>query len=166
MPQVVFDAFQPAFQRPLVGGIADRRLDQATRALLQHRDFHRDMEPVQDVLRLGIEVLRERAHRLASIGEEGNLLVGLHALGLQQIKEPALGLGVNTLHQSETLARRRHIVGIVAAEGQDALASNHLKQSRHLLSPGPSPRAHNATIGPGVTEATTGRNLAALLRNR
>jgi len=46
MPEIVFDTLQPAFQRSLVNGLAGRRLGEPPRTLLQHRDLHRDMEPI------------------------------------------------------------------------------------------------------------------------
>ncbi len=72
---------------------------QSPRTLLQDRDPHRAVEPVQNVLSLRLEILRQRSYILAAIGEEGDLLIGLHALQTQQLEEPALGLLVDTSHQ-------------------------------------------------------------------
>jgi hypothetical protein len=41
------------------------------------------MKPVQQVLSLGIQIQLHVANVLAAIGEEIDLLVGLHALGLK-----------------------------------------------------------------------------------
>lgn len=38
------------------------------------------MEPIQHMFRVGVEVLRESAHGIAAVREEGNLLIGLQAL--------------------------------------------------------------------------------------
>jgi len=71
--------------------------------LLQNRDPHGDVEPIQNVLRIRVEIFLELANRITAIREESHLLVGLHSLGLEQIKQTALGLLVETLHQGETL---------------------------------------------------------------
>ena len=39
------------------------------------------------MLGVGVELLRQLSDRLSAIGQEGHLLVGLHALGLQQAAE-------------------------------------------------------------------------------
>ena len=58
-------------------GLAAQTLGQ----LGQHGDPHREVEPVQQVLGLRIEVTGQVADVLAAVGEEGDLLVGLHPLG-------------------------------------------------------------------------------------
>ncbi len=48
-----------------------------------------DMKPVEDVLSLRVEVRRDLTDGVSAIGEERDLLVGLHALGGQQLDEAA-----------------------------------------------------------------------------
>ena len=63
-----------------------RRLRQAFRGLLQHGQAHRDMKPVQEMLSLGVEIQLELAHRIAAIGEEGDLLIELVTLRLEHFE--------------------------------------------------------------------------------
>ena len=67
---------------------------------------------------VGMEILPQLSDRLTAIGHEGHLLVGLHALGLQQLEEPALRFLVDTAHKREAIARRRHVFGVIAAEDE------------------------------------------------
>ena len=59
---------------------------QALGQLGQHGDPHRDVEPVQQVLGLRIEVAGQVADVFAAVGEEGDLLVGLHPLGGEHLE--------------------------------------------------------------------------------
>ena len=52
--------------------------------LLQHRQAHGDVEPVQDVLGLRSNPLGQQAHFLPAIGQKRDILVGLQSLLLQQ----------------------------------------------------------------------------------
>jgi len=106
------------------------------------------VEPVENVLRIRVEILRKCAHRITPIREEGHLLVRLHTLGLQQIEEPALGLLVETSHQRKAFARSGHIFTVVTAEGENTFAGDHLKHVYHLRSGRASPRAHNPAVQP------------------
>ena len=76
------------------------------------------MEPVEQVLGLRVEIARQVTNIFTAVGEKGDLLVGLHALGLEHLKQPAFRLGVVGLHVAET-AR--------PALGGNGLASNHLE---------------------------------------
>jgi hypothetical protein len=55
---------------------------------------HGDVEPVDEMLGLGIEVQGQVAHILSAVGQEGDLLIGLHPLRLQHLEEPSLRVGV------------------------------------------------------------------------
>ncbi len=80
------------------------------------------MEPVQPVLRFRAEVQRQLAHGVAPVGQELHSLVHLQALGLQDLDEPSLGLGVEARHEREA----RWIPPLA----QD-LAGDHLETSLH-----------------------------------
>ncbi len=60
------------------------------------------MEPVQQVLSLGVEIERQVADVFAAVGEEGDLLVGLHPLGFEHFEQAPFGFGVVGLHVPET----------------------------------------------------------------
>ena len=64
-------------------------------------DPHGQVEPVQQVLGLGVEVAGNVADVLAAVGEEGDLLVGLHALGSKHLEQAPFGFGVVGLHIPE-----------------------------------------------------------------
>jgi hypothetical protein len=81
------------------------------------------VEPVEHVLGLGVQVERHLAHVLSSVGQEGDLLVGLHPLRLEELEKAALGPGVVCLDEAEAPGRalRRH-----------ALARDHLEPALPL----------------------------------
>jgi hypothetical protein len=60
------------------------------------------VEPVQQVLSLGVEIERLVADVFAAVGEEGDLLVGLHPLGFEHFEQAPFGFGVVGLHVPET----------------------------------------------------------------
>ena len=99
-----------------VGGRRRWGCAQALGELGQHGEAHRDVEPVQQVFGLWVEVEREVAHVVGAVGAEGDLLVGLHALGGEQLEEAPLGLGVVGLDEPETFGRA---VGGHALAGDD-----------------------------------------------
>jgi hypothetical protein len=72
-----------------------------TRVLFKHRHTHGDMEPVEDVLGLRGEQLRQCSDFLATIGQEGDILIGLQALTLEHIKQSALRLAIVAMHQTD-----------------------------------------------------------------
>jgi len=53
----------------MVGGTAG--------VLLQHRQSHGDVEPVQDMLGFRSDQLGQRAHLFAAVGQECHILIGL-----------------------------------------------------------------------------------------
>src|SRR5664280_3074415 len=57
-------------------------------------EAHGDVEPVEQVLGVGVEVQRQVAYVVAAVGEEGDGLVGLHALGDEQVEQAPFGFGV------------------------------------------------------------------------
>ena len=54
------------------------------------------------------------AHVLPAVGEKLHLLVGLHALGLEQLKEAALGLFIVGLHPGKAPGRQLWFYLLVA----------------------------------------------------
>src|SRR5664280_289445 len=68
-------------------------------------EAHGDVEPVEQVLGVGVEVQRQVADVVAAVGEEGDGLVGLHALGDEQVEQAPFGFGVVGLDEREALGR-------------------------------------------------------------
>jgi len=90
VPQEPFDPLQifehTRAQLILICAFADR-LRQSLGSLIQYRQSHRQMKPVQQVFSLGIQIQLHVAYVLAAVGEEIDLLVRLHALGLKQLEQ-------------------------------------------------------------------------------
>jgi hypothetical protein len=63
------------------------------------------MKPVQQVLSLGIQIQLHVAYVLAAVGEEIDLLVGLHALGLKQLEQATFGLFIVGLNPGKARSR-------------------------------------------------------------
>jgi hypothetical protein len=67
---------------------------------------------------MGIQIEREVADVLAAVGDEGELLVVLYALGFEDLEQAPFGLGVMGLDEGE--ARGRSLVG-------DDLSGDHFE---------------------------------------
>src|ERR1700741_3305834 len=91
------------------------------------------MKPVQQVFSLGIQIQLHVAYVLAAVGEEIDLLVGLHALGLKQLEQTALGLFIVGLNPGKASSRELLFFLLVPLKGQEALAGNHLELSLIVL---------------------------------
>ena len=63
------------------------------------------VEPVQHVLRLGVEVQGQLPHVVSAVGQEGHPLVHLHALRLEHREQTPHGLGIVGLDEAEALRR-------------------------------------------------------------
>ena len=125
MPQIPLDAVEP-----LQGGLSQfvllffivERLRQAFGDLMEDRQAHRDMEPIQQVFGFWVEVELQVAHRLTAIGEEGDLLVGLHALAFEHLEQPPFGFVIIGLDKSKALADaflwNRWVLGINGTENR------------------------------------------------
>ena len=87
------------------------------------------MKPVQQVLSLRIQIELHVAHVLAAVGEEIDLLVGLHALALEQLKKTALGFLVIGLNPGKAPSRQLLFSFVVPLKSQNALAGNDLELS-------------------------------------
>src|SRR5271157_4268102 len=100
------------------------------------------MKPVQQVFGLRIQIELHVAHVLAAVGEEIDLLVGPHALALEQLKQTALGFFIVGLNPGKAPFRQLLFFFLVALKSQNALAGNHLEMSLLV------PPADIATIDP------------------
>src|SRR5262245_43582254 len=78
------------------------------------------------MLGLWAHVELEVTDGVTAVGEEGNLLVQLHPLRLQDLKQAPFRFGVQRLHKAKALARRGLVV-LIACEGKRILADNDLK---------------------------------------
>jgi hypothetical protein len=81
---------------------------------------------------------------LAAVGEEIDLLVGLHTLGLKQLEQATLGL----LNPGKAPSRELLFALLIPFKGQETFAGNHLELSLLPL-PAPSPRALEASSAAG-----------------
>jgi hypothetical protein len=84
----------------------------------------REMKPIEQMLRLGMELPREVAHRLAPIGQEGERLLVSHAWRLQYLTQPVFRFDIVGLDKAKALGGlvRRH-----------RFADNDLKVALFLL---------------------------------
>ena len=102
------------FQPLQLGGEGGRQLGRDTQALGQlgqHGDPHREVEPVQQVLGLRVEVVGQLADVFAAVGEEGDLLVGLHPLGGKHFEQSPFGFGrIPTVDANRYPADQRRLV--------------------------------------------------------
>ena len=67
--------------------IANAVPDSYSGSFLSHQ-----MKPIEEVLGLWAEVQLEVAHRVPAVGEKGELLIHLEALGFQDLEQAAFGL--------------------------------------------------------------------------
>ena len=108
--------------RPAAGSPGDSRSGRGEWQALGHAghdgDPHGQVEPVQQVLGLGVEVAGDVANVFAAVGEEGDLLVGGHPLGFEHFEQAPSGFGVVGLHIPEAAGP--------PASG-DGLADDHLE---------------------------------------
>src|SRR6202011_4239096 len=100
------------------------------------------MKPVQQVFSLGIQIQLYVAYVLATVGEEIDLLVGLHALGLKQLEQAALWLFIVGLNPGKAPSRELLFFLLVSLKGQETFAGDHLEVSLLVL------RADIATVNP------------------
>src|SRR6202030_2327705 len=145
VPQVPLDPLQildhARAQLVLIFPFTDA-LRQSLGSLVQYCQSHRQMKPVQQVFSLRIQIELHVAHVLAAVGEEIDLLFGLNALALEQLKQTALGFFIVGLNPGKAPSRELLFSFLVALKSQDALAGNHLEMSLLV------PPADIATIDP------------------
>ena len=80
------------------------------------------MKPVQQVFSLRIQIELHVAHVLAAVGKKIDLLVGLHVLALEQLKQTALGFFIVSLNPGKAPSRQFLFSFLVPLKSQDALA--------------------------------------------
>jgi hypothetical protein len=66
-------------------------------------------------------------------GEEIDLLVGLHTLGLKQLEQATLGLFIVGLNPGKAPSRELLFALLIPFKGQETLAGNHLELSLLVL---------------------------------
>src|SRR5713101_3037856 len=102
MPQRPLHAFQLLLNAgPTVLIEADQPFD----VLPQNGHAHGHVKPIDQMLRLRMELHGEVPHRLAPIGQEGERLIVLHALRLQYLAQPAFRFGVVGLDKAKAFGR-------------------------------------------------------------
>src|SRR5215475_10013099 len=91
------------------------------------------MEPIEQVLRVGVEVELELPDGVPAIGEEGDLLVQLMALRLEHLVEPPFRFLVIGLDEGKAFAGHGGFGLLTPREGQEALPSDDLKPASRAL---------------------------------
>jgi hypothetical protein len=102
-------------------------VQQAFRGPLEHGQPHREMKPVQEMLRVWVQIELEIPHGVAAIGEKSNLLVELVALQLEHLEEPPFRFLVMRLYERKALTGDWRFGLFSPREGQQTLAGNHLE---------------------------------------
>jgi hypothetical protein len=105
------------------------RLWQPFGRLLEDGPAHGYMELIQQMLCLGTEIQLEVAHGLATVREEGELLIHLEPLGLEYLEEAPFGLLINALDNAKALTRGDFLL-VVPCEGENTLAYDDLELPR------------------------------------
>jgi len=134
VPEVPRDPFQLVVQFRQV--VIRRNRDQFLELLSQHRDAHREVKPVEPLLSQRAQIQLEVTYVVATVGEEGDRLIHLEPLRLEQFGQPTLGfrgvarhkakafrisLGGHTLTDDEREPAGR---AVVAVAGVDVAAVN------------------------------------------
>ena len=89
--------------------------------LAHHRQAHRDVKPVQPMLRFGTQIHLQVANGITSIGQEHQLLIRLQPLCLQEFEKSALWLGIFSVYERKALR---------AAILNNALTDDDLERTR------------------------------------
>src|SRR5262249_42671035 len=123
MPQRPFQTFDllpyPLTQHGLT-------LHQAFAILLQRRQLHREMKPVQNMRGLWAHLTLELTKRVIAIGEKGNLLVHLQALRVQYFIQASFRLRLQRLHKTKAFAGGG-LVFFLLSKGTRTLTNNDLE---------------------------------------
>lgn len=67
----------------------------------QHRQAHRDMEPIKDTLGSGGDELEHCTGLLAPVGQEGDVPIGLQTLARERVEQSPHRLGVVAVQQTD-----------------------------------------------------------------
>lgn len=70
------------------------------RILAEHGQAHGNVEPVKHMLGCWSDEFGQGTHFLATIGQEGNVLVYLQTLALERVEQPVFRLGIVAMLQS------------------------------------------------------------------
>src|ERR1017187_1355460 len=96
--------------------------------LLQDRQPHGDVKPIEEMLAERVKILLYSANIFASVGHEYHLLIFLHSLRFHQLPETPAWFLVVGLHKAKTL-RRGYLSCILAPKCNDTPAGDHFKTS-------------------------------------
>src|ERR1700680_4192369 len=96
--------------------------------LLQHRQPHGDVKPIDQMLAERMQILLHPPDILTAIRHEHHLLILLHPLRFHQLPSSASRFLVVGLNPPETL-RRGYFALIVPPESNHALARDHFEPS-------------------------------------
>ena len=121
--EVPLDAGQALLQRFSPGRIDLRH---AQRVLLQHRQAHGQVKPVQDARGLRTQVTGQRPQHRGAVREEFHRLIGLQPLRTQDLKYAPARLGIDLLHEAEAF-------GITFC--RNTFARNHLETAFFMSVP-------------------------------
>ena len=83
------------------------------------------MEPIQNILGVGMEIELEVPHGILPVRQKGKLLIHLYALGLEDLEQLALRIGIVALHKREAFAGWP-IVLLIMGDSQHTLVGDHL----------------------------------------
>src|SRR5260370_20506095 len=100
--------------------------------LLQHRQPHGDVKPIDQMLAKRMQILLHPADILTAIRHEHHLLILLHPLRLHQLPQSPSRFLVVGLNEPETL-RRGYFALIVPPKSNDAFACDHFEPSLLML---------------------------------
>jgi hypothetical protein len=90
------------------------------------------VNPIEEMLRVRVEVELELTHRVPTIGQKRDLLVHVMALRLKHLEQAPLGLRIQGLDKPKALAGR-DIRLILSAKGQEALADDDFEVTLLLV---------------------------------
>ena len=98
------------------------------------------MEPVEYVLRMRVQECRQFAHRIAPVGEKGDLLAGNDPLRLKHFVQAALRLPIHSAHQGKDLggalrrdALARQYFEAIGARTVQIFERSYLKRASRLV---------------------------------
>lgn len=69
--------------------------------LAQDRDAHGDVEPVEDMFACRRDHLGKRADFFSSVGDEGDVLIGLNTLLFKMVKDTPLRLAIVAMDKTD-----------------------------------------------------------------
>ena len=100
VPQVPFRVLERLLQ---FSGAFRVQATQALETLAHTRQPHRQVEPIEQVARVGAQVALELARAVLAVREEHQLLVVLQALAPEHLRQVSSRPGIMALHEAEAL---------------------------------------------------------------